>query len=161
MSQDAASFHQLYKQYAKDVYRFSYWLCGDPDTAKDITSETFVRIWNSENEMRFESVKGYLFTIARHLYLREKQRQGRLSHLDESIADTAGEPDQVTEHRADVERAMKAIQSLPEIDRTVLLMRAEKDLPYEEIAHLTGLSVSAAKVKVFRVRARLHSLLQQ
>jgi DNA-directed RNA polymerase specialized sigma24 family protein len=47
MNQDTVSFHQLYNQYSKDVYRFSYWLTGDADEAQDITSETFVRVWTS------------------------------------------------------------------------------------------------------------------
>jgi DNA-directed RNA polymerase specialized sigma24 family protein len=49
---------------------------------------------------------------------------------------------------------------LPEIDRTVLLLRAEQELSYEDIAAATGLSVAAAKVKVFRARAKLAALLQ-
>jgi RNA polymerase sigma-70 factor (ECF subfamily) len=47
------------------------------------------------------------------------------------------------------------MQRLPEIDRTVLLLRAEEGLPYEEIARLTGLGISNVKVKVFRARAKL------
>lgn len=69
MNQDTVSFHQLYNQYAKDVYRFSFWLTGDADEAKDVTSETFVRVWTSTREIRVESVKAYLFTIARNLFL--------------------------------------------------------------------------------------------
>ena len=47
------------------------------------------------------------------------------------------------------------MQALPEIDRAVLLMRAHDDLSYEEIAAALGISVTAAKVKVHRARARL------
>jgi RNA polymerase sigma-70 factor (ECF subfamily) len=46
------------------------------------------------------------------------------------------------------------------MDRTVLLLRAEEDLSYEDIAAVTGLSVTAAKVKVFRARAKIAALLQ-
>jgi DNA-directed RNA polymerase specialized sigma24 family protein len=42
----------------------------------------------------------------------------------------------------------------------VLLLRAEEELSYEDIAAMTGLSVAAAKVKVFRARARLAALLK-
>jgi RNA polymerase sigma-70 factor, ECF subfamily len=55
---------------------------------------------------------------------------------------------------------MAAVHALPEMDRTVLLLRAEEDLSYEDIAAMTGLSVTAAKVKVFRARAKLAALLQ-
>ena len=51
------------------------------------------------------------------------------------------------------------MQTLPEIDRTVLLLRAKEEMAYEDIAAVTGLSVTAAKVKVFRARAKLAALL--
>ena len=44
---------------------------------------------------------------------------------------------------------------LPEIDRTALLLRAEHELPYDEIARVLQISLSAAKVKVHRARLRL------
>ena len=55
---------------------------------------------------------------------------------------------------------MAALQLLPEIDRAVLLLRAKEELSYEDIAAVTGLSVTAAKVKVFRARAKLVELLK-
>jgi len=50
-----------------------------------------------------------------------------------------------------------ALAELPEIDRTALLLRAEHDLPYDEIARVLQISLSAAKVKVHRARLRLAS----
>jgi len=159
MNQDTVSFHQLYDQYAKDVYRFSYWLTGDADDAKDITSETFVRVWTSTGEIRVESVKAYLFTIARNLYLQGKRKKAKSLRLEEEMRDTALQPDQAAEVRSELDEVMKALQTLSEIDRAVFIMRMEDELPYEEIARSTGLSISAVKVKVFRARAKIHSLL--
>lgn len=158
MSYDTVSFHQLYSQYAKDVYRFSYWLTGDADEAKDATSETFVRVWTSTTEIRVESVKAYLFTIARNLCLQNNRRKKRLTSLDETMRDTTMQPDRVAEVRSELDEALKALQTLPEIDRTVLIMRVEDELSYEDIARSVGLSVAAVKVKVFRARAKIHSL---
>jgi RNA polymerase sigma-70 factor, ECF subfamily len=160
MNQDTVSFHQLYNQYSKDVYRFSYWLAGDADEAKDITSETFVRVWTSTKEIRVESVKAYLFTIARNLYLQSKRKKKRFFPIAEDMRDTALQPDQAVEVRSELDEVMNALQTLPEIDRTVLIMRTEDELSYQEIAQSTGLSVSAVKVKVFRARMKLYSLLK-
>lgn len=157
MNQDTISFHQLYNKHAKEVYRFSYWLTGNADEAKDITSETFVRVWTSSTEIRVESVKAYLFTIARNLFLQSKRRTKRLTSLDEEMKDTAIQPDRIAEVQSDLDETLKALQTLPDIDRAVLIMRAEEELSYEEIARATGLSVSAVKVKVFRARAKLQS----
>jgi len=75
------------------------------------------------------------------------------------MPDQAANPDQAAVNHDDFRQTMAAVHTLPEIDRTVLLLRAEQDLSYEEIAAVTGLSVAAAKVKVFRARAKLAALL--
>lgn len=62
-------FAELYEKYAPDVYRFSLYLSGQRAEAEDITSETFVRAWASAEPIRTATVRGYLFTIARNLFL--------------------------------------------------------------------------------------------
>jgi RNA polymerase sigma-70 factor (ECF subfamily) len=66
-----------------------------------------------------------------------------------------------TELQSELQLTLEAMQLLPEIDRAVLILRAEEGLSYEEIARTTGLTITAAKVKVFRARAKLVSLLSK
>lgn len=105
------------------------------------------------------TVKAYLFTIARNLHRKQWRRQSRLEALDEAMPDEGAQPDEAAINQDEVRGTMEAIQALPEIDRTVLLLRAEEGLCYEDIAAVTGLSAGAAKLKVFRARARLSALL--
>ena len=154
------TFHELYNRYAGDVYRFAHWLTGNPDDARDITSETFVRAWTAPEEPRMETVKAYLFTIARNLHRKQWRRQSRLEALDETMPYAAAQPDEAAVRKDEFQRTLKAVYALPEIDRTLLLLRAEDGLSYEDIASATGLSVAAAKVKVFRARAKLAAILQ-
>ena len=163
MPDRSITFHALYEQYAEAVYRFAYWLSGNPDDARDITSETFVRVWTAPEEPRTETVKAYLFTIARNLHRRQWRRQSRQVALDEVIQERPEDtpsPAQAAVHQEDLACALAAIQKLPELDRTVLLLRAKGELSYEEIATTTGLSAGAAKLRVFRARAKLMSLLK-
>jgi RNA polymerase sigma-70 factor (ECF subfamily) len=153
------TFHELYRRYADDVYRFAHWLTGNPHDARDITSETFVRAWTAPEEPRMESVKAYLFTIARNLHRHQWRRQSRFEALDEAMPDHAMQPDEAAVNQDEFRRMLEAIHALPEIDRTLLLLRAEQELSYEDIAAVTGLSVAAAKVKVFRARGKLAALL--
>ena len=154
------TFHELYSRYAADVYRFAHWLTGNPDDARDITSETFVRAWTAPEEPRMETVKAYLFTIARNLHRKQWRHQSRLETLDETMPGRTAQPDEAAVNQDEYRRTMEAVHALPEVDRTVLLLRAEQALSYEDIAAVTGLSVGAAKVKVFRARAKLAVLLQ-
>lgn len=75
------------------------------------------------------------------------------------MPDRAASPAETAEKHDEFRRALSAVQALPEIDRTVLLLRAEEDLDYKDIAAATGLSVEAAKVRVFRARAKLAAIL--
>jgi len=157
------TFHELYVRYAGDVFRFAHWLSGNPDDARDITSETFARVWTAPEEPRVETVKAYLFAIARNVHRKQARRQSRQVALDESVhelPDQTAQPDEAAGNQDDVRQALAAMQTLPEADRTVLLMRAEGGMSYEDIAATTGFSVAAAKVKVFRARAKLTALLK-
>ena len=57
--------------------------------------------------------------------------------------------------RSELGSVVALLQALPEIDRAALLMRAFHGLPYQEIAAVLEISLSSAKVKVHRARARL------
>ena len=105
-----------------------------------------------------ETVKAYLFTIARNLHRKQWRRQSRLEALDEAMPDQAAQPDEAAVNQDEFQRTLEAVHALPEIDRTVLLLRAEQELSYEDIEAVTGLSVAAAKVRVFRARAKLAAL---
>jgi RNA polymerase sigma-70 factor (ECF subfamily) len=161
MANDTTTFHDVYSRYSADVFRFSYWLCGNADDAKDITSETFVRLWTAKAEVRVGTVKAYLFSIARNIYIRSKGREDRFSPINPEAPDAGHLPDHLTAVQSELDVTLKAMKSLPELDRTLLILLAQEELPYEEIAKITGLSVAAAKVRVFRARAKLLSLVSE
>ena len=153
-----SDFEALYERHAADVFRFALYLCGDRAQAEDITSETFVRAWSVRDGLRAPTVKAYLFAIARNLYREDRRRSWRRSELSESVEDVGPGPHAEAAARAELELVMEALQSLPEADRAALLMRAQDQMPYEEIAATLGLSLAAARVKVHRARVRLAAL---
>jgi RNA polymerase sigma-70 factor (ECF subfamily) len=161
MNETNMTFHTLYKQYAKDVYRFAYWLTGNEDEAKDITSETFFRAWTAKTEPHTETVKAYLFTITRNLFLKNRYRKNRFSEINEEFTDRTIKPDEQAEINSYLVQVMKALQQLPEIDKSILIMRAEDEMSYRDIARTTGLSVAAVKVKVFRARIKINKILNE
>ena len=145
----------LYKRYAGDVRRFALYLCGDVVMADEITSDTFVRAWMAAARIRQPTVKSYLFAIARNAYIDLLRRAARHTQLDENMLDTRISPLTQLEQSAEVGAVLVALQQLPEMDRTVLLMRALDEMPYEEIAETLGITVVAARVKVHRARLKL------
>ncbi len=146
---------ELYRRYSQDVFRFAFWLSGDRSEAEDITSETFVRAWAGAEDLRMSTVKAYLVAIARNLFLQQRRRSSRHRELDASLPDPSPGPDWQIEQQDELRAVLARLQTLPEADRAALLMHAELELPYEEIARVLGLSVSAVKVRVHRARIKL------
>jgi len=148
-------FGALYTKYAQDVYHFALYLSGERGEAEDITSETFVRVWASPETIRVATVRGYLFTIARNLFLQGLRKKSRQVGLDENLRDPRASPYAQFEQKAELRAVLAGLQKLPEIDRAALLMRAFDEMPYEEIARALGISLPAVKVKIHRARLAL------
>jgi RNA polymerase sigma-70 factor (ECF subfamily) len=148
-------FAALYQKHARDVYHFALYLSGERGEAEDITSETFVRVWASSEPIRTATVRGYLFTIARNLFLQGLRKKSRHVALDDDLRDPQASPYAQAEQKAELQAVLVELQKLPEIDRAALLMRAFDEMPYEEIARAVGISLAAVKVKIHRARLAL------
>ncbi len=148
-------FQDLYESYSTQVYRFALWLAGDSSEAKDITSETFIRAWAHNSTIRTETLRAYLFTIARNVYLGGQRKNKRQVALDNVYPDPAPGPDKVVESRLELQRVQGVLQTCSEIDRAAFVLRIQHELPYAEIARILELSLTATKVKVHRVRKKL------
>lgn len=152
---DVVTFSALYREHAESVRRFLHLLSGDRELADDLAAETFVRLWNARARLELATVRGYLFTIARNLYLQQRRRGGRPLPLDGEHEDRRPGPDDRALARAELSVTLAALARLPEVDRAALLLRALDDLPYEEIGAALGLTATTARVKVHRARLRL------
>jgi RNA polymerase sigma-70 factor, ECF subfamily len=148
-------FSTLYKKYAPEVFRFALYLSGDSSQAEDITSETFVRAWTSPEPIEAATVKGYLFTIARNLFLHGLRRKSRQVPLQMEPPDPQASPYLQAAQKEEFRALLAGLQELPEIDRAALLMRALDGMAYEEISRTLGISLSSAKVKIHRARLAL------
>jgi RNA polymerase sigma-70 factor (ECF subfamily) len=149
------NFNDLYESYATEVYRFALWLAGDRFEAEDITSETFVRAWVRISTIRTETMKAYLFTIARNYFLEQRRKMKNEVAIKDIYLDPAPELDKVIETQLVFQKVQRVLQTLPEIDRAAFVLRVQHELPYAEIARVLAISLTSSKVKVHRVRKKL------
>ena len=108
-------FSSLYKKYAPDVYRFALYLSSERGEAEDITSETFVRAWTSPEPIEMATVKGYLFTIARNLFLQGLRKKSRHVPLDDDLRDPQASPYAQAEQNEKLHSVLAELQRLPEV----------------------------------------------
>lgn len=149
------TFEQLYTTYFPDVYRFAVWLTHDTTQAEDVASETFIRAWAKRDRLRTETLKGYLFAIARNIFIKHRHRSNKNEQLPEELTDGSPDPHREAAARMDLDRVTRALSQMPSPDRLALVLRTEHSLPYEEIARVLDISVGAARVKIHRARRRL------
>jgi RNA polymerase sigma-70 factor (ECF subfamily) len=170
---DIAAFDQLVRLYEKSVYNTAYRLAGSYDDAADIAQEAFVRAWNNLKSFRGDSAfSTWLYRIVTNVFLddRKRKRSRPQRSLDEAIAldesnvtrqfeDDAPGPEEVAEG---AERRMvleRAIQTLPEAQRIVIVLYHTQGLSYEEIAEITNLPMGTVKSKLNRARLALRDRL--
>ncbi|HAX44281.1 MAG TPA: sigma-70 family RNA polymerase sigma factor [Bryobacteraceae bacterium] len=147
----AAGFGALYERHSRAVYRFALALTGNVAQAEDLTAEAFLRILEAGERVETLTVRAYLVTIVRNLSRNEWKRERRRVAMPAEVVAAGADP----AVRMELEAVLGALQGLAAGDREVLLMRAEADLSYEEIAVLTGGTAQAARVRAHRARKRL------
>jgi RNA polymerase sigma-70 factor (ECF subfamily) len=172
---DAVAFEELVDKYKQPVTNLLYRTLRDATEAEDLAQNVFVQVFKSADRYRVEAkFSTWLFTIARNLCLNEIRRRSR--HPAESIDATSefqdeaparqfedrksvSAPDQLLrdELTAKVE---EALGSLPENQRTAILLFKEKDMSYEEISKILDCSLSATKSLIHRGRETLKEKLK-
>ena len=155
MRQPQAAFGELWERHSASVYRFALFLSGDPSEAEDITSETFLRVWSTRDRLQLQTVRAYLLAIARNLYLQGQRKAWRIRPLEEALEPVR---EGSAEKRVELHELMTALRELTELDRTLLLLRAEDGLSYDELARVVNLPLATVKVRIHRARLRLAEL---
>ena len=113
---------------------------------------------DSSRSMQFrglETLKAYLFTIARNIYLKKLRKGKDYFPLKDTFPDRNPQPEELIDSRLELQRVRSVLQDLSEIDRAAFILRIQHELSYAEIARVLEISLSATKVKVHRVRKKL------
>jgi RNA polymerase sigma-70 factor (ECF subfamily) len=167
-SDEVHNLAQLYERYSGPVFGYLLRLSGDRSLADELTGETFYRAMLALDGFRGEaSVKTWLLRIARNLYLRRAERGRRTTSLEAlqeggaSVPDPQPDPETALLGRERSRAIQRALLSLSEGDRSILLLRAQENMPGKEIAQVLGISVSAVKVRLYRARRRLAAALSE
>ena len=167
---DHTAFRQLVERHQNAVIGTVAKMLGNPSDAQDIAQQVFLRIWRNAKRYRPEAkFTTYIFTITRNLVFNETRRRRRKkevssdereehsNHLLEDRPDR--QPDAQLLHSELQQAIDAAIAALPETQRMAVVLWRYKQLPYEEIASVLGLSGSAVKSLLFRARTSLRESL--
>ena len=144
-------------EYSDNIFRFAMKHLKNEMSANDIVQETFTKVWIKHEEVSYEKVKSYLFTTAYHAIVDWVKKEGRSGDIEQT-AERASDSD----INFDVNEVLhEALNKLPEIQKTVVVLRDYEGYNYAEIAEITNLSESQVKVYIFRARKALKNYIKR
>lgn len=155
-----SEFADLYTQHSRAIYYLALRLLGDPQKAEDATHDVFLKAFRKMHQFRGDaSWRTWLYRIAiNHCRNLQQSWNGRhmFSNADDAVWETApartDSPFRVLETKELGERIQKALDELPAEYRLLLLLIADEELSYDEVAELTGQSTDAVRGKLHRAR---------
>jgi RNA polymerase sigma-70 factor (ECF subfamily) len=169
---DEAAFAKLVEKHQRAVLGTIAKMTNQSPDTEDTAQQVFIKLWKSAKRYQ-PSAKftTFLFTITRNLVFNATRKKSR--RKEHSLNEQEDEwhqtiEDQNTQSRPDKSIAQaelreiidQAISSLPEKQRLAVVLRRYEKMPYEEIADVLELSVSAVKSQLFRARAALRESLE-
>lgn len=169
---DVAAFERLIGLYQRKIYGFARAFTSDKEQASDVTQEALIKIYRSLGGFRYQSsLLTWIFRIVKNVFLdHHKSRRAKERKLEQPL-DTTGEPATVAPSDLGPEAQLlqneerqalwTALQEVPEVFRTVLVLADMQGLSYEEVAAIVGAPVGTVKSRLNRGREALRVVLTE
>lgn len=147
-----AAFEALFHRYHAPLVRYLQQRTADPDDARDLAQEVFIRVWRRRQFLQPDrALAAYLYRIAANLlvdYQRRQTAQARLMARYREVAETTTPP---RDEEMDLQQELNAaLGMLPQPWQTVFLLSRENGLKNREIAELLGISVKTVENRMTR-----------
>jgi len=150
-------YNQSVDLYSDNVYRFIIKSLKNEELSKDVVQETFIKLWAKVGEVNFEKVKSWLFTAAYRTMIDQIRKEKK---YDGDIEDVSSSSMVSNQENPDLNDLLhEALDTLPEKQKTVVLLKDYEGYNYKEIGEMTNLNESQVKVYIYRARKALQAYL--
>ena len=151
-----SEYNSCVDQYSDNLFRFIVKNIRNEEKAKDIVQDTFEKMWRKYVDVSFEKSKSYLFTTGYRTMIDLIRRDKKQGDFDTVKAEKLSH----SEHYTDLNEILhEALNKLPEIQKSVVLLRDYEGYSYQEISEITELTESQVKVYIYRARVALKKYL--
>jgi len=148
-----SEYNSCVDEHSNALYRFILKHIRDEDVAKDIVQDTYEKLWRKVNDMESTNAKSYMFTTAYRTLIDHTRRAKKQGYYDEHKAEQELKYEKPYNDLKEV--LNRGLNKLPEIQKTVIMLRDYEGYDYAEIGKITGLNESQVKVYIFRARTFL------
>lgn len=151
-----SEYNSCVDQFSDNLFRFIVKNIRNEEKAKDIVQDTFEKLWRKYIEVSFEKSKSYLFTTGYRTMIDLIRREKKKGDFNTVKAEQMSHSDQYTDLN---EILQEALNNLPEMQKSVVLLRDYEGYSYQEISKITELTESQVKVYIYRARVALKKYL--
>lgn len=154
------------ERYSGTVYRMAYTLTSDPDEARDLAQDVFVRVYQNLDRYRPGSFEGWLYRITKNLFLDGIRRRARVRLVPlptegwQEAPDPGPGPAEHAELGVLADDVLRALQQLPASFRTAVVLTDVEGLTYAEVADALGWPIGTVRSRVHRGRRALRTVLR-
>ncbi|MEM9050443.1 MAG: RNA polymerase sigma factor [Bacteroidota bacterium] len=138
--------------HADGLYRFMLKHVRDVEQARDLVQESFAKMWLKVEEINASKAKSYLFSTGYNTMIDQIRRDKKKGNYNEVEAQKLSHSQQYSDLN---EILHDALETLPEKQKSVVLLRDYEGYSYQEIGEITSMSESQVKVYIFRARKAL------
>jgi len=182
LGNDREAFNRLVLKYKDKVFNLCFRLTGDYDEANDCAQDVFIKVYGNIHNFKFQSAfSTWLYRITvntckNHLsslnYRVRKSMASLNSSRDSSnaadninqavteIPDNSANPEKIYVKKESDEIIQNAINSMPQKEKILILLRDIEGKSYEEIVEITGFKIGTVKSKLARARHELRDMLR-
>ena len=162
-------FRILCRRHGDEIYRFARSMLGCAADAEDATQEVLLRLWNSMPGIPLLQARAWLYRTSRNYCLDQIRRRNCVATpvtagaaaLEEIVDEGCADPARAADLDELRDRMDAALQSLPELLRTVFILYEINGLRYRQIAAQLEIPINSVKVHLLRARKKLQELLRK
>jgi RNA polymerase sigma-70 factor (ECF subfamily) len=143
-------FKNIFNHNFDAVRNYIYYRCGDTNLATDVAQDTFMRLWEKNDTIKNENIKGLLFKISGDIFISGYRRKVRELNFSLRLKHEPNyqNPEDIMQFNELQKHYDNLLKQMPEKQRVVFLMHRLENLKYSEIAKTLGLSQKAIEKRM-------------
>lgn len=160
---DSRGFEQLFDAYCDELRHYIFYKSGEIEIAEDIVQDAFLKLWEVRTNIRPETARALLYTIANNLYANKYKRQKLKLKFEQTLVEDRvyESPEFEMEIKEFDRKLQQVLASMNENSRTVFLMNRIDQMTYQEIAANLNLSVKAVEKRMKKALEFLRNEIEQ